>query len=84
MLGLLWQTSPDPVNLVAINYSNACMVVQSLAWIKDMSDNYFMSLTDQVRSFNMISDTFVSVSRPGQLWISDSVECGCKMKRIHD
>ena len=27
---------------------------------------------------------FVSVSRPGQLWISHNVEYGCKMKRIHD
>ena len=25
VLGLLQQTSPDPVNPVAINYSNACM-----------------------------------------------------------
>ena len=33
MLGLLWQTSPDPVNPVAINYSNACMVVESLVWV---------------------------------------------------
>ena len=57
VLGLLQQTSPDPVNPVAINYSNTCMVVVSLAWVKDMSDNYFMSLTGQVRSFNMISDT---------------------------
>ena len=59
MLGLLSQTSPDSVNLVAINYSNACMVVESLAWVKDMSDNYFnyfMSLTGQVRLLNMISD----------------------------
>ena len=57
MLGLLQQTSPDLVNLVAINYSNTCMVVESSAWVKDMSDNYFMSLTGKVRSFNMISDT---------------------------
>ena len=27
---------------------------------------------------------FVSVSRPGQLWISHSVECSLKMKKIHD
>ena len=27
---------------------------------------------------------FVCVSSRGQLWISDSVECGHKMKRIHD
>ena len=36
----------------------------------------------------MTSDSlFVSVTRPCQLWFSDSVEhveCGRKMKRIHD
>ena len=55
-LGVLQQNSPDPVKQVAIN-SNRCMVIESLAWVKDMSDNYFMSLTGQVRSFNMINDT---------------------------
>ena len=56
-LGLLWHTSLDPVNTVAVNYSNTCMVVESSVWVKDMYDNDFMSLTGQVRSFNMISDT---------------------------
>ena len=74
MLGLLWQTSPDPVNPVAINYSNTCMIVESLAWVKDMSDNYFMSLTGKVQVIQHDQWYFVSVSRPGQLWISHNVE----------
>ena len=47
--------------------------------------NYFKSLTGQALWFNMTSDSLlVSVTRPQQLWMSNSVECGCKMKRIHE
>ena len=47
--------------------------------------NYFKSLTGQVLWFNMTSDSlFVSLTRPDQLWISDSGELGHKMKRIHE
>ena len=50
-----------------------------------MSHNYFKSLTGRVLQFNMTSDClFASVTRPHQLWFSDSVEHGHKMKRIHE
>ena len=46
--------------------------------------NYFMSLTRPGQVVQHDQWYFVCVRSLGQLWISDSVECGHKMKRIHD
>ena len=48
MLGLLQQTSWGPVNPVAINYLNACMVVESSVWIWQIILVFYVF--DQARS----------------------------------
>ena len=61
------------------------MVVESSMWGLKIWQ-LFLCLW-QARSGEVIQHDqwyFVSVSRPGQLWISHNVEHGCKMKRIHD
>ena len=64
VLRLLWPISPGLVNMVVINHSNTCMLVEFCVGRRSDNCFYVFDRPGQVRSFNIISVTlFPSVGQ---------------------